>query len=238
VGDIIVSRRNDVTIDMKPSPGHRNDRVDQVRNGNRWRVARVDSATNRVAAERTTDKARVVFEGEYLREHVTLGYAATVHSAQGVTADRCHAIVGEGATRAMLYVAMTRGRENNHAYIYRRLNGETDHEHSSPVSSPQIHRLQRGDKYSAAHVFRSILGNDDRPRTMHAEAGRTKRHLLPGTVADVLARDEQRRAARRAAWREHTATARTRQTAYERMGTVAAHGAERRVDLDADGLDL
>jgi AAA domain len=238
VGDLIMSRNNDATIRVQPCAQHRGGRVDQVRNGNRWRVARVDSATNRVAAERTTDKARVVFEGEYLREHVTLGYAATVHSAQGVTADRCHAIVGEGATRAMLYVAMTRGRENNHAYIYRRLNGETDHEHTLPVSSPQIHRLQRGDKYSAAHVFRSILGNDDRPRTMHAEAGRTERHLLPSTVADVLARDELRRAARAAAWREHTATARSRQAAYERMGTGAAHGAERGLDLDADGLDL
>jgi conjugative relaxase-like TrwC/TraI family protein len=236
VGDLIMSRNNDATISVQPGARHRGGRVDQVRNGNRWRVARVDSATNRVAAERTTDQARVVFEGEYLREHVTLGYAATVHSAQGVTADRCHAIVGEGATRAMLYVAMTRGRENNHAYIYRRLDGETDHEHTVPVASPQIHRLRRGDKYSAAHVFRSILGRDDRPRTMHAEAEQTLRHLLPHTVADVLARNDRRRAARAAAWREHTATVRTRQAAYERMGTVAAHGAER--SIDADGLDL
>ena len=58
---------------------------------------------------------------------------------------------------------------------------------------------------------------------MHAEAERTPRHLLPGTVADVLARHDQRRAARRAVWREHTA---------------AAHRAQRSVDLDADGLDL
>ena len=110
VGDLIMSRNNDATISVQPGRTHRGGRVDQVRNGNRWRVAGVDPATNRVAAERITDRARVVFEGEYLREHVTLGYAVTVHSAQGVTADRCHAIVGEGATRAMLYVAMTRGR--------------------------------------------------------------------------------------------------------------------------------
>ncbi len=223
VGDLIMSRNNDATISVRPGGHHRGGHVDQIRNGNRWRVAGVDSATNRVAAERITDKARAVFEGEYLREHVTLGYAVTVHSAQGVTADCCHAIVGEGATRAMLYVAMTRGRENNQAYIYRRLNGENDHEHTAPVSRPQIHRLQRGDKYSAAHVFRSILGNDDRPRTMHAEAERTKRHLLPGTVADVLAHHDQRRAARRAVWRGHAA---------------AAHRAQRSLDLDADGLDL
>lgn len=51
-----------------------------------------------------------MFEGDYVKDHVTLGYAATVHSAQGVTADSSYAILGEGASRAMLYVAMTRGR--------------------------------------------------------------------------------------------------------------------------------
>jgi ATP-dependent exoDNAse (exonuclease V) alpha subunit len=38
-----------------------------------------------------------------------------VHSAQGVTADTTHAVLGENATRAMLYAAMTRGREINNA---------------------------------------------------------------------------------------------------------------------------
>jgi ATP-dependent exoDNAse (exonuclease V) alpha subunit len=72
----------------------------------------------RLKSGRLTDNAQVVFEDEYLREHVTLGYAATVHSHQGVTADTCHAIMTESASRAMAYVAMTRGREHNHAYIY------------------------------------------------------------------------------------------------------------------------
>ena len=85
-------------------------RLDQVRNGNRWRVAALDVETNRVAAERLSDGARAVFDGDYLDQHVTLGYATTVHSAQGVTADTCYAILGEGASRAMAYVAMTRGR--------------------------------------------------------------------------------------------------------------------------------
>ena len=66
VGDIIMSRNNDVTIDVRPGAGHRDDRVDQVRNGNRWRVAGIDPETNRIAAERLTDKARVVFENDYL----------------------------------------------------------------------------------------------------------------------------------------------------------------------------
>jgi hypothetical protein len=51
VGDIIMSRSNDTIIDVHPHPKHRNDRVDQVCNGNRWRVAAIDPQTNRLAAE-------------------------------------------------------------------------------------------------------------------------------------------------------------------------------------------
>ena len=80
--------------------------------------------TNRIAAERLDDGARAVFEGDYLREHVSLGYAVTVHSAQGVTADTTHAVLGENTTRALLYVAMTRGRHTNTAYLYQRITGD------------------------------------------------------------------------------------------------------------------
>ena len=56
-----------------------------------------------------------------------------MHSAQGVTADSCYAILGEGASRAMLYVAMTRGRHNNEAFLYQRFTNEADHEHARPI---------------------------------------------------------------------------------------------------------
>jgi len=36
----------------------------------------------------------------------------------------------------MLYVAMTRGRDNNKAFIYQRITGEADHEHSTPWPAP------------------------------------------------------------------------------------------------------
>jgi ATP-dependent exoDNAse (exonuclease V) alpha subunit len=57
--------------------------------------------TNRVAAKRLTDHARVTFESDYLKEHVTLGYAVTAHSAQGGTSDTAHAVIAEDATRSM-----------------------------------------------------------------------------------------------------------------------------------------
>lgn len=237
VGDIVMSRSNDATIPVRPGT-HRNstDPVDQVRNGNRWRVAAIDTDTNRLAVERLTDKARVIFDGEYLAQHVSLGYAATVHSAQGVTADSCYAIVGEGASRAMLYVAMTRGRHNNEAFLYQRLAHEADHEHAKPVAAPALHQTRRGTKHSAAYHFRQILGNDERPRTMHTEAERTARELLPEMVAEVIERNQARRRARRTVWQAHVRTARTWRDGYERMAAAASRTAG--VDLDAGGIEL
>jgi conjugative relaxase-like TrwC/TraI family protein len=236
VGDIIMSRSNDVTIDVRPGAGHHNDRVDQVRNGNRWRVAAIDPDTNRLAAERRTDKARVVFEKSYLTEHVTLGYAATVHSAQGVTADSSYAILGEGSSRAMAYVAMTRGRHNNEAFLYQKFSNEADHEHAKPVTAPGIHRLRRGNRYSAELHFKQILHNDDRPRTMHAEAERTECHLLPEVVADLIQRHQSRRRARRTAWQAHVKSAQAWRAGHERMAAAAATRSAG-IDLDA-GLEL
>ncbi|QEN17632.1 MobF family relaxase (plasmid) [Mycolicibacterium sp. ELW1] len=243
VGDIIVSRENDRTIAVHPGADQPLGRdVDQVRNGNRWRVAGIDEKTNRVAAERLSDKARVVFDGDYLRKKITLGYAVTVHSAQGVTVGSkttpgvCHSILSDTSTRSMAYVGMTRAKDENHAYVYQRISGEADHEHSRIVAGADIHVLRRGNKYSAAHHFRTILANDDRARTMHAEAERTERHLLPQPVSDLLVTQEQRGHTRSAVWREHSAAGRAAAAAYERMATVAERDRDRSRDID--GLEL
>ncbi|MCG7583787.1 MULTISPECIES: MobF family relaxase [Mycobacteriaceae] len=247
VGDIIISRENDISIPVHPGAEHPvGQAVDQVRNGNRWRVAGIDEKTNRVAAERLTDKARVVFDGDYLRQNVTLGYAVTVHSAQGVTVGNkttpgvCHSILADTSSRAMAYVGMTRAKDENHAYVYQRISGEADHEHSRLVAGADIHVLRRGNKWAAAHHFRTILANDDRPRTMHAEAERTERDLLPQPVSDLLIAQERRRSARSAVWREHSAAGRAAAAAYQRMATVAETVAERDRDRgrDIDGLEL
>jgi hypothetical protein len=66
VGDLIVSRRNDPSIDFHHSTPNA-ETLPPVRNGNRWRVAGIDVKTNHVAAERLDDRARVIFEGDYLR---------------------------------------------------------------------------------------------------------------------------------------------------------------------------
>jgi len=234
--DIIISRRNDATVDVRPGPRHqRGEHVSQVRNGNRWRVAGLDAATGRIAAERLTDQARAVFENDYVRQHITLGYAATVHSAQGVTADTAHAVIGETTSRAMAYVAMSRGRERNDVYINSRAAGEADYEHRHLLDAAEVHQMRRGNKYAAAHYLRMILATDDRPVTMHAHAERTQHHQLPAVVAEVLERNDQRRTERLETWRRYSAAERAREAAYQR---VISHDRSRGLSDDGYGQEL
>jgi AAA domain len=248
-GDIIISRNNDAGLTVEPGTQHRRgDRIDQVRNGNRWRVVTVDVQQGRIAAERLTDAARVIFEGKYLREHITLGYATTLYAAQGITIGNsttrgaCFTVLSDKASRAMAYVGMTRGKDENHAFIYQPITGEADHEHGRVAAGTDVHTIRRGNKYCAAHYFRMILANDDRPRTMHAQADRTDRELLPPLVAALLDRNDRRRAARRAACRQHNAQARAREAAHERLRVAtrdgAARAAERERGLGGDSLEL
>ena len=132
---------------------------------------------------------------------------------------------------------MTRGRHNNEAFLYQQFSQEADHEHATPVTSPAIHQMRRGNKYSAEHHFRHVLHNDDRPRTMHAEAERTDPTLLPERVAEVIQRHEVRRRTHMAAWRQHIRTTQAWRAGHERM---AAAGATRAagIDIESGGIEL
>ncbi|MBB3750814.1 conjugative relaxase-like TrwC/TraI family protein [Mycolicibacterium sp. BK634] len=182
VGDLIISRRNDPTIAFHHSTPSV-ESLPSVRNGNRWRVAAVDTKTNRVAAERLDDKARVVFENDYVREHVSLGYAVTVHSAQGATADACHAVLSDTTSRNLLYVAMTRGRQANHAHIYERSTEANEFGHEEPAGT---HISQRGDSREAAALIHGILANDEPAVTAHDYAAQGSDEALPQRVRELL----------------------------------------------------
>ena len=49
--------------------------------------------------------------------HVQLGYASTIHGAQGATVDTTHTVVNGAESRQGLYVALSRGRHENHLYL-------------------------------------------------------------------------------------------------------------------------
>ena len=116
IGDLIIGQRNDSTM-RNSQAEHDVPAADPVRNGNCWRVAAVDADRNRIATRRLSD-GPAIFGGDNMREHITDGNAVTVHAAQGVTADTSHAVLGENASRAALYMAMARVRESNNAYRY------------------------------------------------------------------------------------------------------------------------
>ncbi|MEQ4205786.1 MobF family relaxase [Actinopolymorpha sp. B9G3] len=60
---------------------------------------------------------RISLPAAYVAEHVALGYATTVHSAQGLTVDTSHTVATSRTGAAAQYVALTRGRHANTAYI-------------------------------------------------------------------------------------------------------------------------
>lgn len=110
-GDTVITRKNDRRLG---TGGTR-----WVRNGDRWRITTVHqdgSVTVRRRAARFGGAVRL--PAAYASQHLDLGYAITVHRAQGATVDTAHAIVHSNQmTRESLYVAMTRGRDANTAYV-------------------------------------------------------------------------------------------------------------------------
>jgi hypothetical protein len=110
-GDLIMARRN--VVDEVT-------RLDELTNRDVIKVSSID-AEGRILGRIVDDKGRygkvVTLEPDYVRQHVELGYAGTVHAAQGRTVDTCHAVVDETGNRQMLYVMLTRGRDDNYAYV-------------------------------------------------------------------------------------------------------------------------
>jgi hypothetical protein len=52
-------------------------------------------------------------------------------------------------------------------------------------------------------IFRTILANDDRPRTVHAESEHTELNLLPEMVANAIERNEARRRVCHPVWQAY-----------------------------------
>ena len=106
--DTIVTRRNDRRLPLSAT--------DWVKNGDRWNVDQVlESGALQVTHIAT--RRRVTLPAAYAAQHVALGYASTIHAAQGTTADVCHTVASGAESRQLLYVAMTRGRTANHLYL-------------------------------------------------------------------------------------------------------------------------
>ncbi|WP_067665674.1 MobF family relaxase [Nocardia miyunensis] len=113
-GDIICTRRNDSRLTLAGN--------DYVRNGYRWQIAEIHTDGSLTASHLASHR-RVRLPADYLAADTTLGYASTIDTAQGITADTCHAVFTPSVTRNQLYVAATRGKHANTWYVTSTLDG-------------------------------------------------------------------------------------------------------------------
>lgn len=110
IGDRIVTRRIDRTLSTSPSSW--------VKNGDLWIVAlRFTDGSLAVRRANNPDTGVLTLPAAYVAAHVELAYATTAHRAQGDTVDTAHALVRPEMSREVLYVAMTRARQSNTAYV-------------------------------------------------------------------------------------------------------------------------
>ncbi|HEX6300185.1 MAG TPA: MobF family relaxase [Acidimicrobiia bacterium] len=89
-----------------------------VLNGDLATAIHVDPKTGTLTIRLDRDPEPRSLPDRYLDEgNIEHGYALTGHKAQGITVDRTFAVLGGGTSREWAYVAMSRGRESNRAYL-------------------------------------------------------------------------------------------------------------------------
>lgn len=108
VGDVVVTRQNARRLTV-------NSGQDFVKNGDLWRVVGLEDGM--LTVQHLEHGGKVTLPAAYAAQNVELGYAATIHRAQGATVDTAHALVDSSTDRAGAYVALTRGRESNQLYV-------------------------------------------------------------------------------------------------------------------------
>ena len=128
IGDLVQSRKSipgwTTGPDGKTIP-QANKASDGRRIANRdiWTVIGIDAdgihceRVGRNPSHRPRQPATFTFSRDYAAVSLQLAYAGTVHAVQGRTVDVCRALITPGTGASALYVAMTRGRNENVAYV-------------------------------------------------------------------------------------------------------------------------
>jgi DNA primase catalytic core len=107
-GDRIITRENDRRLSIT--------RTNWVKNGDRWHVKAVNADGSLTVVHDQLGKT-ITLPGDYVSNTVQLGYATTVHGAQGITTGTCHVVLTGDEDRNLLYVALSRGKFANHLYL-------------------------------------------------------------------------------------------------------------------------
>ena len=140
VGDRVATRRNDSGLLTTDGTA--------VRNRQTWTV----SAVGADGTLTVTDLGRgsACLPAKYVGRHVELGWAVTSYGNQGTTVDHGICVIEPASTRASIYVAMTRGRGRNIAWLVDRT-GTADAEVSFAAA------IARPPNAGTAHAVRDRL---------------------------------------------------------------------------------
>lgn len=145
VGDVIVTRKNDRRL----RAGWRH-----VKNGHLWHVAERRDDGSLVVAHAKTG-AMTTLPSWYVQESVELGYASTIHRAQGSTVWMGRSLGDATTSRAELYVQLTRAQKANHLYLANEATVDVD-----------LHHAAERDQSERA-MFEDILRRDTSARSAH-----------------------------------------------------------------------
>jgi hypothetical protein len=146
VGDLIITRSNERRLRISAT--------DWVKNGDRWTVLNLDR-TGGLRVRHAQSGRIVTLPGDYVSTATELGYASTVHTAQGVTADTMHGVVTGEESRQQLYTMITRGRTANHIY----LSVVGDGDRHTVISPNNVHPR------TATDLLEQILARDAAPQS-------------------------------------------------------------------------
>ncbi|HUA49564.1 MAG TPA: MobF family relaxase [Solirubrobacteraceae bacterium] len=150
-GDRIVTRNNDRRLTTGRA---------WVKNGDAWTViaSHEDGSLTVQRPGAHGQRSRVVLPADYVTEHVELGYAITAHRAQGATVDTAHLVVHSSQmTREAFYVAMTRGRLANVAYVATDEAHLEEHQHTPGYE----------DEVTARTILYGVLQHEGAERSAH-----------------------------------------------------------------------
>lgn len=145
-GDLVITRKNDRRLFTGRG---------WVKNGDRWHVlAAHDDGSLTVQRAGSRFAGTIVLSAAYVAADVELGYALTVHRAQGSTVDTAHAIVHSSSmTRESFYVGMTRGKASNIAYV------ATDQAH--------LEEHQQDEDVTLTSVLNDVLSHEGAEKSAH-----------------------------------------------------------------------
>ncbi|MCX4097714.1 MobF family relaxase [Nocardia sp. alder85J] len=183
-GDIVRTTQNDRRLALSGT--------DWVRNGDRWSVDTVH-ADGALSVTHLRTSLAVTLPAEYVTEHVILGYASTIMTSQGITADSGYTVLSGNETRNDIYMAATRGSLTNHLYVPTAQTGDeqsivTDKAMHPQTAAELLTRVLARDGAQKAVV--TLISELHDPRTRLAAAVDAYVHAL-GTAAETLLGTEE-----------------------------------------------